>query len=166
MIVEHTLGYQTARNGRVFQIHGDVVQVLLLPLPKLLNLNDWVTAAKLVDTLIYAIQLIIIARLNISSVVLVKVVKLVINVNVFLHLGCDVCKADPTVTHVWISRVFINRTCAFNVVPSFILADLITHHVEHDTDCQEDHTKDAESEHGAHGGWYRPPSRKCLLLEL
>ena len=43
---------------------------------------------------------------------------------------------------------------------------LVTHNVEDHTDCEENHTKNAKCEHGAHGCGNRSPSRQSLLFEF
>lgn len=52
------------------------------------------------------------------------------------------------------------------VIPLFQFSNLIAHHVEDDSNGEENHTENAKSEHCAHGGGHRSPGRKCLLLEL
>ena len=89
--------------------------------------------------------------------VLVEVVKLVVNVdwafNVFLDL--KVKSADST-----------DIATLIVVISLCQLGDLVTHDIQHYSDCQEDDTKSAEGEHSAHRCWHWPPCRKSLLLEL
>lgn len=82
-VVEETLGHQTTRDGWAvwIQFFWTLLDGVLLVVPQVLHLNDGIAAAQLLNSLILAVKLLVVTGLNISSMVLVEVVELVVNVN-------------------------------------------------------------------------------------
>lgn len=95
--------------------------------------------------------------------VLVEVIKLVVNVDWSLNLACEGIEFNLAHLSVLLS---LNVIFTVDVISLLEFSDLIAHDIQHNTDGQEDHTKDTKSEHGAHGSWNWSPSRQGLLLEL
>jgi hypothetical protein len=126
-----------------------------------LNLDDWITTAEFVWHLVLSSQLLVVSGFDVPSMVLVEVVKLVVNVDG----ECDGVLYFLTERNLAL-LIFTQLVYAGFVVSHLHLGDLVGHHVEHDSDGQEDDTEDTEGEHGAHGGGHWSPGWKGLLLEL
>jgi len=94
-------------------------------------------------------------------VVLVKVVELVVEVDGRLDLVLLDVELQLAGLGVVVEKLF-----AQFVIGHLDLTDLVAHHVEHDSDGEEDDTEEAEGDHGAHGGGHWSPGRQGLLLEL
>ena len=106
--------------------------------------------------------------------ILVEVVKLVVHIDWswdFVDIlegwwSLPLPDADWQVSISILSPVLTVVNGAILIVSVVQLDDPIAHHLQHNSDGQEDHRKNTESKHGAHGCWYRSPSWKGLLLEL
>jgi len=80
----------------------------------------------------------VVAGLNVATVVLIEVFKLIVDVNRSFNLLSDLN---------WQSAHFVNARFAFAIVDHDLL-DLVTHDVENDTQAQKDDTEYAKSDHG------------------
>ena len=106
--------------------------------------------------------------------ILVEVVKLVVHIDWswdFVDIlegwwSLPLPDADWQVSISILSPVLTVVNGAILIVSVVQLDDPIAHHLQHNSDGQEDHRKNTESKHGAHGCWYGSPSWKGLLLEL
>lgn len=106
--------------------------------------------------------------------ILVEVVKLVVHIDWpwdFVEVlegwrSLPLPDADWNVSLIIFSPVLTVVNSAILVVSVVQFDDPIAHNLQHNSDGQEDHRKNTESKHGAHGCWYGSPSWKSLLLEL
>lgn len=88
-VIEITLSDKTTRNSRLLVIKLLFSEVKLLVFPEIADLDDWVTTAELGDRLVGASQLLIVSGLDVSSVILIEVIQLIVNVNWTLNLVVD-----------------------------------------------------------------------------
>ena len=88
--------------------------------------------------------------------VLIKVVKLVIDVDWLRNVTIDV---DNHSAKVW-------DICAAFVILFDYTLDFLTHDVEGDAECQEYQAKNAKDNHCGAKGRHGPPGGQHLLLEL
>ena len=148
-----------------------------LVLPEVSNFDDWVTVHQLISWKVLPCKLVIISRFDVSSMVLVEVVKLVVNVYWALNCWFDILEVGSIInfTPLWhevtisilYMRFLVKAFTHTNVVVSLIkLNDSVTHNLEYNTDRQKDDCEQTEGEHGAHGCWNWSPCREGLLLEL
>ena len=173
-IVEITLGHQAAWDGWISWLQWIAIQVDLLIGPKMLHFDNWVTISQLRNLLVLSRQLVIVSWFNVSSVILVEVVKLVVHIDWpwdFVDVleswrSLPLPDVDWQVSISILSPVLTVVNGAILVVSVVQFDDPIAHNLQHNSDGQKDHRKNTESKHGAHGRWYGSPSRKSLLLEL
>ena len=94
-------------------------------------------------------------RLDVASVVLVEVSQLIIEENRSGNVSgqSEVDRASSVV--IGACRIVLNLS----------LADVVAHHIQRDSQSQEDQSKHQEDNHGATVAGYWPPSSQCLLLE-
>ena len=140
----------------------------------MLHFDNWVTISQLRNLLVLSRQLVIVSWFNVSSVILVEVVKLVVHIDWpwdFVDVleswrSLPLPDVDWQVSISILSPVLTVVNGAILVVSVVQFDDPIAHNLQHNSDGQKDHRKNTESKHGAHGRWYGSPSRKSLLLEL
>lgn len=139
----------------------------LLVVPEVTDENDGVTVTELVWFDVVTVQLGAISRLDITSMVLVEVIQLIVHVDWALNVVGDLLKIQHALALLSVFVVLgLQVLLAELIVLSAAFKDLLTEHVEYNTNGQENDTEDTESEHGAHGGGHGSPSWQCLLLEL
>lgn len=173
-VIEEALGDKTARDGRQIRIKllffltgsSQPVHVILLLGPQLAHIDYGLAVLQRVGFLILTEQLGIVTRLHISSVVLIEIVELIVDVD---GLFDDVCSLRVTFDEWHIAENIILQMllAIFDVVVlhgDFV--DVVREHVEDDAGGEEQEAERQEREHGAHGGGHGPPCRQCLLLEL
>ena len=95
--------------------------------------------------------------------ILIEVVKLIVDINWSLNLAVN-GQLDLTVGRSFI-KIIINLSALVVVLLDSTL-DALAHHVEGDSECEEDQSKDSEDDHCGTERWYRSPSREHLLLEF
>ena len=114
-------------------------------MPEVSNFDDWVTVHQLISWKVLPCKLVIISRFDVSSMVLVEVVKLVVNVYWALNCWFDILEVGSIIdfTPLWhevtisilYMRFLVKAFTHTNVVVSLIkLNDSVTHDLEHDTD--------------------------------
>ena len=96
--------------------------------------------------------------------ILIEVVKLIVDINWSLNLAVN-GQLDLTVRWTFIIKIIINFAALIVVLLDGTL-DALAHHVEGDSECEEDQSKDSEDDHCGTERWYRSPSREHLLLEF
>jgi len=81
-IIKETLSHKTAWDCWVLLLHRLLIQIHLLICPKIFNLYDWVTGTReRCHCLVLSIELLVITRLHISSMVLVEIIQLIVDVD-------------------------------------------------------------------------------------
>lgn len=100
-VVENTLGNKTAWNSWSLWVKftsslSIFTPSVLLMIPQVSDSDDWVAVTKLFWFTILTIELSAVSRFDISSVVLVEVVKLIIHIYWSLNLGLDFWKLNCT----------------------------------------------------------------------
>ena len=96
--------------------------------------------------------------------ILVKVVKLIVDIDWTLDSGINCLKINGASQSIWILN-FIKALIDI-IVPFFKLHNFITHNLENYTDSQENYTENTEGQHSAHSCWHWPPSWQRLLFEF
>ena len=96
--------------------------------------------------------------------ILIEVVKLIVDINWSLNLAVN-GQLDLTVRWTFIIKIIINFAALIVVLLDGTL-DALAHHVEGDSEREEDQSKDSEDDHCGTERWYRSPSREHLLLEF
>ena len=98
--------------------------------------------------------------------ILIEVIKLIVDINWSLNLAVNgqldltVCRSSCCIT-----KIIINISALVVVLLDSTL-DALAHHVEGDSEREEDQSKDSEDDHCGTERWYRSPSREHLLLEF
>lgn len=130
--------------------------------PEVTDLDDWVAVAQLVDGQVLAVELVGISRFHVSSMVLVEVIQLIVHIYWSFDLLFNWSKFDFT------QFIFLKFGLAIwvLVVLCGALEDLLTQHVEYNSDGEENYTENTEGKHCAHccGNW--SPGGQRLLLKL
>lgn len=166
-VIEHALGDETAWNGWQVVIEDLATNTFLLVIPQVSNLDNWIAVTQLIGCEIISIELRAIPGLHVSSVVLVEVVQLIIHVDWSLNFTSDLINVHGAIALIRARMVLrLQPVLAHLVVLGRALENLLAQHVEHDANCQENDTEDAEGQHGAHGCGHGPPGWQGLLLEL
>jgi len=178
-IIEVTLSHETTWDCWGIQWHWVSSEIDLLIFPKIFNLYDWVTGTwELFDCLVLSIELQVITRLHISSMVLVEIIQLIVDIDWSRNTGLrDVFEIYPASTYLWVVGIFPFKLfnlvllgfliCdAVFIVPLFDFNNLVAHHVKYNSYGQEHHTENAEGHHCAHSCWNWPPCWKSLLFEF
>jgi hypothetical protein len=108
-----------------------------------------------------AVKLLIVPRLNIPSVVLVEVVKLIVDVNRLRDLG------ESSSGRAGQGHGTSFAICAGTVIiiPDVDLGDLLREHSQDNSCGKENNAENTESQHGGHSSGHGSPSWKGLLLE-
>ena len=96
--------------------------------------------------------------------ILIEVIKLIVDINWRLNLAVN-GQLDLTVRCSCITKTIINFAALIVVLLDSTL-DALAHHVEGDSEREEDQSKDSEDDHCGTERWYRSPSREHLLLEF
>lgn len=118
--------------------------------------------------------MLIVSGLNVPSVVLIEVIKLVVDVDgafdgVWRSLSVvqQVYNASlRTLSYIVPLLKVLSADGSLDVIRDYDLLDLIRHHVEDDSCCQENDCEDRESQRRRHRSRHGAPGWQCLLLEL
>lgn len=135
-VVEDTLGDETTGEGRVTQ--GEIFSTDRCKEARVFVSFDGIAVVKLVHSEFVAHQLLIGARLDVATMVLVEVVKLVVHVDG----SCDV-RVD--VDGNFALCAFVHRALRFVLLDDAL--DALTHDVQRNSKGQKDQAKNAEDDH-------------------
>lgn len=111
IIVEYRFGYETAWNGWPLIFHFISINGILLIFIKVSNEDDWLAVAQLLRRPILAFRLLVAARFNVVSMILLKVFKLVVHINRSLNVllqfdvNCTMFIGECAAMHVFIRHV-------------------------------------------------------------
>ena len=132
-IIKETLSHKTTWNCWILPIHSYPIQIDLLMWIKILNPYDWGTGTlELFNCLVVSSQLFVITRLHISSMILVEIIHLIVNIDWPSKTRFrDVFQIYPASIYIWISwglRIINFILHAFFIVPLFDFNNLATQH--------------------------------------
>lgn len=121
-IVEPALGDKTTRCcWSIFIHHFFVIHVELLVIPQIFDLHYWVTRDQIVDGLVLAIKLRVISTFDISSVILVEIVKLIIYIDWASNIILELSKVNRTVL------ICLEFILTIYIVSFLFFEDIVTH---------------------------------------
>ena len=165
-VIEVTLGYKSAWNSWLIIRKFFFTDTFFLVLPEILDLDDGIAVGELVNFEVLSSKLLIVSRLDISSMVLVEVVELIVYIDRSTNFVLYEVEIKFALFLFTICSNLLYISVAILIVSLRKFDDLVAHNVEDHTNGQEDYTKYTKGEHSAHGCRHWSPSGKCLLLKL
>jgi hypothetical protein len=144
-IIKVTFSNKTTWNSWIIISKGISFNIFSLIGPEISYFDNWVTFLQIISFLVQASKLFIVSGFDISSMVLIEVVKLIVDINRALNLFFDILEISSifNCAPIWHScTIWSNGSniLYYTLVNAFLIISVvkfnnsITHHLQHNTD--------------------------------